>query len=134
MPSLRPDNGSDSARPTWTSALSGVVRDAVALARVRLELLALEGRSHAQAVVLLLLLGWAALCLFLLGLAFLAVLLTVLWWDTPYRVLALAAFAFVFLTLGAVGAAWAWRNWVVQRNWFEATRQELAADARKLRP
>jgi uncharacterized membrane protein YqjE len=111
-----------------------VVRDTVALARVRLELVALEGRSHAQAVVALLLLGWAALCLLILGLAFLAVLLTVLWWDTPMRVLALAAFAFIFLTLGAVAAVWAWRNWQRERNWFEATRAELAADAQKLRP
>ena len=134
MPSLRPEGGSESTRPTWTSALRGTVRDAVALARVRLELLALEGRSHAQAVVALLLVGWAALCLLVLGLAFLAVLLTVLWWDTPYRVLALAAFAFVFLTLGAVAAAWAWRQWQAERNWFEATRAELAADAQKLRP
>lgn len=134
MPSLTPEGGPQVARPTWTSALRGVVRDTVALARVRLELVALEGRSHAQAVVALLLLGWAALCLLILGLAFLAVLLTVLWWDTPMRVLALAAFAFIFLTLGTVAAAWAWRNWQRERNWFEATRAELAADALKLRP
>jgi len=134
MPSPTPEVGPQAARLAWTSALRGLVRDAIALARVRLELVALEGRSHAQAVVALLLLGWAALCLLILGLAFLAVLLTVLWWDTPMRVLALAAFTFIFLTLGAVAAVWAWRSWQRERNWFEATRAELAADAQKLRP
>ncbi len=134
MPSPTPEVGPQAARLAWTSALRGLVRDAIARARVRLELLALAGRSHAQAVVALLLLGWAALCLLLLGLAFLAVVLTVLWWDTPMRVLALAAFTFIFLTLGAVAAVWAWRNWQRERNWFEATRAELAADAQKLRP
>ncbi|MEW5886603.1 MAG: phage holin family protein [Pseudomonadota bacterium] len=133
MALLRP-SADQPPRPAWSASLRGLLRDALSLAQVRLELLALEGRSHAQAVVGLLLLGWAALCLLLLGLAFLAVLLTVLWWDTPYRVLALAAFAFVFLTLGVVAAAWAWRSWQAERLWFEASRQELAQDLRRLRP
>jgi len=114
--------------------LRGVVRDALALLRVRLELLALEGRSHAQAVVALLLLGFAAVGLLLLGLGFLAALLTVLWWDTPLRLLALSAFAFVFLTLGAVAAWAAWRNWQAELRWFEATLHELKSDQGRLRP
>jgi len=84
--------------------------------------------------VALLLLGWALWRAARTAWAFLAVLLTVLWWDTPMRVLALAAFTFIFLTLGAVAAVWAWRSWQRERNWFEATRAELAADAKKLRP
>jgi len=134
MQSLPPGGTVGAPRQTWTSVLRSGVSDALALLRVRLELLALEGRSHAQAVVALLLLGVAAVGLLLLGLGFLAALLTVLWWDTQLRLLALAAFAFVFLTLGVVAAWAAWRNWQAEQRWFEATLQELKADQSQLRP
>jgi uncharacterized membrane protein YqjE len=68
---------------------------------VRLELVSVEAREEALRLGELLLYGAIALILLALGLTFLAILLTVLLWDT-HRLLALAVFSAVFLTLGGV--------------------------------
>ena len=115
------------------AGLKGWLHDGTELLRVRLELLAVEARGHALDVVALLTLGLAAVLLLVLGLVFLAVLLTVLLWDS-HRVLALAVFATIFLTLGAVACAGAVRAWRRQERWFEASAAELAQDAERLRP
>ncbi|NIC40248.1 phage holin family protein [Aquabacterium sp. A08] len=130
----------DAGRPTdaappesLLAGLRGWLHDGVELLRVRLALVALEAREHAHGVVALLLLGLAAVLLLVLGLGFLAVLLTVLLWDS-HRVLALALFSAVFLTLGGVALAGLARTWARQRVWFEASTAELAQDAERLRP
>jgi uncharacterized membrane protein YqjE len=68
-----------------------------------------------------------------LGLAFLAGLVTVLLWDS-HRVLALALFTALFLTLAGVAAWMAHARWRQSHRWFEATLQELADDEQQLKP
>ncbi|TDQ40584.1 phage holin family protein [Tepidicella xavieri] len=128
------DDRSDGPPPqTLLSGLKGWLHDGLQLLRVRIELLGVEARDHALGVVEMM--AWAvaaAICLSL-GLGFVAVLLTVLLWDS-HRALALALFSGVFLTLGAV-AVWIVRQRLREtQRWFEATTQELARDAQQLRP
>jgi uncharacterized membrane protein YqjE len=82
-------------------SLRGLASSLIEFASVRLELLSIESREEALRLGELLLFGAVAIVLLSLGLAFLSVLLTVLLWDS-HRLLALAVFAAVFLTLGAV--------------------------------
>lgn len=113
--------------------LKGVLHDGLELARVRIALLGVEAQDHGRAVVLSLCLGLAAVLLLCMGLVFLAVLLTVLWWEGQ-RTLALALFAAVFLTLGAVAAWTAWRGLRRQSPWFASSTRELARDVARLKP
>ncbi len=84
-----------------------------------------------MASVELLLAGLAALLFLGLGLGFLAVLLTVLLWDS-HRLLALAIFTTLFLTLGLL-ALWLLRQrWQATQRWFDASLQELGRDEQRL--
>ena len=100
------------------------------LACVRLDLLALETRQEASRLLAVLLCALAAGAFICFGLVFLAVLLTVLLWDT-HRLLALGVFTGCFLGGGAALA------WLAQRRWralpapFEGSRQELAKDRQR---
>ena len=123
----------DPAPERVTQALRGWLQDGVALLRVRLELFGVEAREHALASVELLLAGLAALLFLGLGLGFLAVLLTVLLWDS-HRLLALAVFATVFLTLGAVAAYAARERLARGSRLFGASLAELDRDKQSLRP
>ncbi len=114
-----------------TQALRGCLRDGLRLLRVRLELLSVEAREHALATVELLLVGLAALLFLALGVGFLAVLLTVLLWDS-HRVLALAVFATLFLTLGGVALWLLLRHWRASQRWFDASLDELDRDGERL--
>lgn len=133
MPRDERTEGQPSPSETLVAGLKGWLHDGVQLLRVRFELLGVEAREHALGMVELLAWSVAAVMLFCLGLGFLAVLLTVLLWES-HRALALTVFAAVFITLGAVAL------WIVRQRlrdtqrWFEATTQELARDARRLRP
>lgn len=113
--------------------LKGTLRDGLELAQVRLALLGVEAQDHARAVAMSFWLGLAAALLLCMGLGFLAVLLTVLWWDGQ-RTLALALFTAVFLTLGGVAAWAAWRGLRRQSPWFESSTRELARDVARLKP
>jgi uncharacterized membrane protein YqjE len=62
---------------------------------------------------------------------FVAVLLTVLLWDS-HRLLALAVLAALLLALGGVAAVVA-RRTLAAIQWFEASRTELARDVDRLR-
>jgi len=116
-----------------THALRAGLHDSVQLLRVRLALLGVEAREHALGVVELLAAALAAVILLGLGLGFLAVLLTVMLWDS-YRVLALAVFATFFLTLGVGALMVAKANWQRQSRWFDASVQELRQDEDRLAP
>jgi hypothetical protein len=92
-------------------SLRGFAASLIEFLAVRLELVSVEARDEALRLGELLLYGAIAIVLLSLGLTFLAVLLTVLLWDT-HRLLALAVFS-----AGAAGApkfqdaaAWAARN------------------------
>ncbi|OBS30189.1 hypothetical protein A9O67_03785 [Tepidimonas fonticaldi] len=113
------------------SAVRGWLHDTAELLRVRLALLGVEAAEHAQDVAEAMGAAVAAAVLLSLGLGFLAVLLTVLLWDS-HRLLALAVFTAVFLTLGAVALARAQRRLRGVR-WFAASTAELARDLERLR-
>ena len=121
----------DPAPERVTQALRGWLHDGVSLLRVRLELLSVEAREHAFAVVELLVAAMAAVVLLGLGLGFLAVLLTVLLWDS-HRVLALAIFATLFLTLGGVALLMLRSRWQASQRWFDASLDELRQDGERL--
>ena len=126
--------GEDSAQQAperVTQALRGWLHDGVQLLRVRLELLSVEAREHALAVVELLVAAMAAVILLGLGLGFLAVLLTVLLWDS-HRLLALAIFATLFLTLGGVALLMLRSRWQASQRWFDASLGELRQDGERL--
>jgi uncharacterized membrane protein YqjE len=121
----------DPAPERVTQALRGWLHDGVALLRVRLELFGVEAREHALASVELLLAGLAALLFLALGLGFLAVLLTVLLWDS-HRLLALAVFSTLFLTLGLIALLLLRQRWRTAQRWFDASLQELGRDDQRL--
>lgn len=121
----------DPAPERVTQALRGWLHDGVQLLRVRLELLSVEAREHALAVVELLVAAMAAVILLGLGLGFLAVLLTVLLWDS-HRLLALAIFATLFLTLGGVALLMLRSRWQASQRWFDASLGELRQDGERL--
>ncbi|HEX5804845.1 MAG TPA: phage holin family protein [Macromonas sp.] len=113
------------------TGLRGWLLDGVQLLRVRLELFGLEARDHAADVLTALLCGLAAVLLLMIGLVFLAVLLTVLLWDS-HRVLALAVFATLFLSFGGVALWVAVRRWPGAQTWFASSLRELKADAEQI--
>lgn len=123
----------DPAPERVTQALRGWLHDGVALLRVRLELFGVEAREHALASIELLLAGLAALLFLGLGLGFFAVLLTVLLWDS-HRLLALAVFSTLFLTLGLVALVLLRRRWQTTQRWFDASLEELRQDDQRLAP
>ncbi len=113
------------------SATRGWFHDAGELLRVRLALLGVEARGHALDVAEGLAATVVAALLLVLGVGFLAVLLTVLLWES-HRLLALALFSAVFLTLGVVALLWARRRLLGIR-WFAASMSELDRDLERLR-
>lgn len=123
----------NSSQESLASGIRGWLHDGVQLLRVRLELLSVEAREHAFDVLEMMWLGLAAVLLLGLGLGFLAVLFTVLLWDS-HRTLALALFSGFFLTLGGVALVAARRVWQRDRRWFEASLKELQLDEQRVRP
>jgi uncharacterized membrane protein YqjE len=121
----------DQAQPSLWNAARGWLHDTAELLRVRLSLLGVEAQEHALDVVQALAAMLAAAILLSLGLGFLAILLTVVLWDS-HRVLVLAFFGVSFLTGGALMLAWAVRR-LQRTRWFEASIEELARDAERLR-
>lgn len=114
-------------------SLRGLATSLIEFTSIRLELLGIEAREEVLRLGELLLYGAIALVLLSLGLTFLAVLLTVLLWDS-HRLLALAVFATVFLTLGAVAFAAARARLVQGSRLWGASLDELERDKERLRP
>ena len=123
---LPPDTSTPLARRTraWLASV-------VALAHNRLALLSVEAREEVHRVTWLLLFGAAAVLAVGVGLVFLAVLITVLLWDTQ-RLLALGVCTAIFLTLGTV-AAWQMLRLVRQGSRLgQASLAELSQDRERL--
>ena len=132
-PAARSGAAAAPSAPPPPRGASGWLHDGLQWLRVRLELFSVEAREHALSVLEVLLLGLAAVLLLVLGLAFLAVLLTVLLWVS-HPLLALAVFTTVFLTLGAVAVGLAKARWAQTRRWFQATLDEFRRDEDRLTP
>lgn len=107
--------------------MRGLVATGVAIAQNRLELLATELQEEKGRVLGLLAYGAAALLLLIIGAAFLAVLLTVLLWDS-HRLLALAVFSALFLGGGLLALAQARRLAAADSKLFAASLAELGQD------
>jgi uncharacterized membrane protein YqjE len=115
------------------ASLKGLAGTVLTLLQVRLELLSVEAQEEVARVVGLLLFGLAALILLALGLGFLAIFITVALWDTQ-RLLALAVFATLFLSLGGVAAWLAYQRARRGSALFAASLAELRQDRDQLRP
>jgi uncharacterized membrane protein YqjE len=115
------------------ASLKGLAGTVLTLLQVRLELLSVEAQGEVARVVGLLLFGLAALILLALGLGFLAIFITVALWDTQ-RLLALAVFATLFLSLGGVAAWLAYQRARRGSALFAASLAELRQDRDQLRP
>lgn len=122
-----------SVPPTRLSAsLKGLTATVLELLQLRLELLSVEAQEEVLRVGGLLVFGAVAVAFVSLGLGFLAMLVTVAFWDT-HRLLPLAVFAGLFLGLGVV-AAWFARERVRSgTRLFSATVEELKQDREGLR-
>ncbi len=82
--------------PRLLASLRGFATTSVALLRTRLALLRVEAQEEAERLIGMLLWGVAATLLGIAGLIFLAVMLTVLFWES-HRLLALGIFTTIFL-------------------------------------
>ncbi len=123
----------DTSSPRRLAAsLQGLAGTVLTLLQVRLELLSVEAQEEVVRIVGLLLFGAAAVVLLALGLGFLAILLTVAWWETQ-RLLALAVFATLFLVLGGVAGGLAYLRARRGSALFASSLAELRQDREQLR-
>jgi len=123
----------DSTPPLRLAAsLKGLAGTVLTLLQVRLELLSVEAQEEVVRVVGLLLWGVVAVILLALGLGFLAILITVALWETQ-RLLALAVFATLFLSLGGVAAWQAYQRALRGSALFAGSLAELRQDREQLR-
>jgi uncharacterized membrane protein YqjE len=108
-------------------SLKGFVSSLIEIVHVRLELITVEARDEALRLTELLVYGALAVALLTLGIAFLAVLLTVLLWDS-HRLLVLTLFSTLFITLGAIAAVVARARLAEGTRLFASTLDELKRD------
>jgi uncharacterized membrane protein YqjE len=111
--------------------LRRIAANALAMAEVRLELLSLDAQDALARALLVFCLVACAVVALALGVVFLAVLVTVLLWDS-HRVLALALGAGAFLGLGALAAWGAVLSLRRSPGWFAASLAEIRADRQQL--
>ena len=104
------------------------------LLQIRLELLSVEAQEEVHRLGGVLVFGAVAVTFLSLGLGFLAMLITVALWDS-HRLVALAVFATLFLTLGLV-CVWLARQRAMASGtrFFAASADELRRDRESLRP
>ena len=122
-----------SVPPTRLSAsLKGLTATVLELLQLRLELLSVEAQEEVLRVGGLLVYGAVAVAFLSLGLGFLAMLITVALWDT-HRLLPLAVFTGVFISLGFVAAWFARERLRSGTRLFSATVEELKQDREELR-
>jgi uncharacterized membrane protein YqjE len=117
----------NSAPAGLVASLRGFATTSVGLLRARLELFKLELLDESGRLLGLLLWGFAAVLLLVVGLAFAAVFLTVLLWD-GYRLLALGLFALLFLVAAGVAVASVLRLARQGSQLFAASLAELRRD------
>ena len=119
--------------PRLEVSLRGLIVRLIELGQVRLELASVEVRAEAVRLGELVMYGLVAGVLLSLGLGFLAILLTVILWDSN-RLLALGVFSAIFLTLGVVAGLAARRRMTHSSSIWTATVEELERDKERLRP
>lgn len=115
------------------ASLRSLLGNGLGLLQTRLELLSVEAQEEKAHLFALLGFGAAAFVLLSFGLMFLAVLVTVLLWES-HRLLALGAFTAVFLTGGFVALVVALRLSRRPPKLFAASIAELVQDRAALQP
>ena len=100
---------------------------AIGLLATRLELLATEFEEEKLRLLGLVGYGAAAMLLLGTGMVFLALFLTVLFWESN-RLLVLGIFTAVFLVSGGIALFMAWRCAQAQERLFSSSLAELAED------
>ncbi|MBL0920049.1 MAG: phage holin family protein [Hydrogenophaga sp.] len=116
-----------------SASVRGLAATLIELAQVRLELLSVEAQEEVLRVASMVAYGAIALASLVLGLGFLAMLITVALWD-EHRLLALGVFTGLFLLIGLV-AAWQARERVKRGSrLFSASIEELRQDREALDP
>lgn len=114
---------------TIRGALGGAAGDLVAILRTRLEIFSLELAQEKSRVIFLAGIGLAAgLCLFLALLVF-SMFIAALFWDTPYRLLAIGLTAGVYGVAALVLARLLVRRLREDDVPFAVTVEELGRDA-----
>ncbi|MBL8475942.1 MAG: phage holin family protein [Methyloversatilis sp.] len=125
---------SESQRPERLAvSLKGFFSSLIELVHVRLELITVEARDEALRLTELLVYGALAIAFLTFGIAFVAVLLTVLLWDS-HRLLALTLFSTLFITLGVLAAVVARARMAEGTRLFASSLGELKRDRDSLRP
>lgn len=109
------------------ASLRGLLDTGLGLLQTRLELLATELEEEKLRFLGLLGYGAAAFLLLGAGIIFLAIFLTVLFWDSN-RLLVLGGFTAAFLICGAIALAMAWRCAHAKTRLFSTSLAELAQD------
>lgn len=128
------DDGADgAARPRLFESAKGATRTALTLGVNRLQLLGVELDEEATRLLSLLAYGAIALIALSAGLVFLAVFLTVLFWESN-RLLALGVFSALFLGAGAMAAVTAMGYARRKSVLFAASLAELRKDRDALGP
>jgi uncharacterized membrane protein YqjE len=115
------------------ASLRGFAATATGLVRTRVELFRLELHEEAGRLLGLMLWGFAAVLLAVMGMAFIAVFLTVLYWDS-HRLLALGLFALLFVGTAVVAIGMVMRLLRRGSGLFAASLAELRRDEDMLRP
>lgn len=118
--------------PGIFASLRGALGSALSLLQTRLLLLATEVEEEKQRFAALLIWGLAATLALGVGLIFLSIFLTALFWDT-HRLLILGACASVFCVFGLVALVLFMRQVRTPSTLFAASLAELTQDRASLR-
>lgn len=124
---------SEASRAGLFASLKGLLGTSVALLQNRLQLLGVELAEERLRLLSLVTYGAIALICLSAGLVFLAIFLTVLFWDS-HRLLALGIFSALFLAAGGVTLALAMGYAKAGSNLFAASLAELRKDREALTP
>jgi uncharacterized membrane protein YqjE len=122
----------DERKPRLAESLRGFLDSGLDIARTRLELLVVEAQEEKVRLIGLLVNGVMSALFLGFGLVFLAVFLTVLFWD-GYRLLALGLATVFFIGAGLFTATNAARELKQGSRMFGASLAELARDREALR-
>lgn len=125
--------GNEASRAGLFASLKGLIGTTVALLQNRLQLLGVELAEERLRLLSLATYGAIAFVCLSAGLVFLAIFLTVLFWDS-HRLLVLGIFSALFLAAGGITLTVAMRYAKAGSNLFAASLAELRKDRDALTP
>ncbi|MCX7179777.1 MAG: phage holin family protein [Proteobacteria bacterium] len=114
------------------ASLRGLLTTALALLQTRFELLATELEEEKLRLLGVLAYGAVAVLLLCIGMVFLAILVTLIWWDS-HRLLVVGGCTFAFLLGGVAALFLAKRQLRSESRLFAASLAELQQDRDALR-